>query len=138
MEGSHQVPQTVPCVLKQGSHRPFPPQVRRQKRLSKFVAKEELILCNRLPTGFGRVVGFEVELFETEENDSNCRLHADRSRRTGVDRFLNDLQFRLSGIEGVFGSLRIAGRVDQLDMRLLADLKQLRFDSNAVCSKDAR
>jgi len=67
---------------------------------------------------------------------SNRRLHADRSRRTGVDSFFDHLQFCFRGLERVFGSLRDAGRIDQLDIRLLADLKQLRFDSDTVCGQD--
>src|SRR6202011_5184392 len=70
------------------------------------------------------------------EKDSNRRLHADRSRRTGVDSFFDHLQFSLSGLEGVFGSTRNAARVGQIDIRLLADLKQPRFDANADCGED--
>ena len=68
--------------------------------------------------------------------DSNRRSHADRSRRTGVDSFFDHQQFRLSGLERVFGSMRAAVRVGQLDIRRLANLKQLRFYSNAVCRED--
>ena len=63
---------------------------------------------------------------------SHSRLHADRSCRTGVDSFFDHLQFCFRGLERVFGSLRDASRIDQLDIRLLADLKQLRFDSDTV------
>src|SRR6185312_10172779 len=67
---------------------------------------------------------------------SNRRLHADRSRRTGVDSFFDHLQFCFGGLERVFGSVRDAGGIDQLDIGLLGNLKQLRFDSDTVCGQD--
>jgi len=67
---------------------------------------------------------------------SNRRSHANRSGGTGIDSFFDHLQLGLHGVERVFGSMRCASRIGQLDVRLLADLKQLRFNPDAVCGKD--
>src|SRR5579872_6524113 len=52
------------------------------------------------------------------------QLHADRSRRAGVDSFFDHLHICVKSLERVFSSLDLAGRIGQLDVSLVADLKQ--------------
>ena len=68
--------------------------------------------------------------------DLHRQLHADRSRRTGVDSFFDHLHICVKSLERVFSSLKGAGSIGQLDVSLVADLKQLRMYTNTVGGQD--